>query len=222
MGRTSDGFVRQFRAARRVSTPILNVRTPDPASSISLITGAVKNDNTPLVLWDTMRGLLGLNDFGKQEISRLMGEISPSAVVFPAEVLAAFYRTAEDTVLFLSNAHRFWNDPAVVQGIWNVRDIYKALGATLVLLTVPGAFLPGELMQDVLTLDEPLPGPQDLERIVFELYHSAELGAPDTETAKRQWTRFWVSPHSPPSRAPPCVSTKTVSTCRLSGIANAA
>ncbi len=35
MARTSDPFVQQFRAARRVSTPILNVRTPDPASSLA-------------------------------------------------------------------------------------------------------------------------------------------------------------------------------------------
>ena len=185
MARSSDTFLQQFRAARRVSTPILNVRTPDPASSLTLMAGVLKTESTPLVLWDTMRGLIGLNDLGKQELSRLLGETAPSAVVSPVEVLTSFYRAAEDTVLFLSNAHRFWSDPAVVQGIWNVRDVFKAHGVTLVLLTIPGALLPPELVQDVLTLDEPLPGPQDLEQIVFELYRSAGLGAPDADTAKK-------------------------------------
>lgn len=185
MAHTSDGFVQQFRAARRVSTPILNIRTPDPASSIALISGVLKTESTPLILWDTMRGLVGLSDLGKQEISRLLGEVSPSAVVSPVEVLTSFYRATEDAVLVLSNAHRFWSDPAVVQGIWNVRDVFKAHGATLVLLTIPGAVLPPELVQDVLILDEPLPGPQDLEQIVFELYRSAGLGAPDLETATK-------------------------------------
>jgi hypothetical protein len=124
---------------------------------------------------------VGLNDAGKREISRPLGEITPSAVISPIEVLTQFYRAADDTILFLSNAHRFWNDPAVVQGIWNMRDVFKAHGAMLVLLTIPGVLLPPELVRDVLTLDEPLPGPQDLERIVFELYRSADLGTPDSD-----------------------------------------
>lgn len=185
MARTTDHFIQQFRAARRVSTPIVNVRTPDPASSLALMTGILKNDSTPLVLWDTMRGLVGLNELGKQEISRLFGEVAPSAVVSPVEVLTSFYRATDDTVLVVSNAHRFWGEPAVIQGIWNIRDVFKAHGATLVLLTIPGALLPPELVQDVLILDEPLPGPQDLEQIVFELYRSAGLGAPDADTAKK-------------------------------------
>jgi hypothetical protein len=185
MARTSDQFVNHFRAARRVSTPIVSVRTPDPESSLALIKSVVKSKDTPLVLWDTIRGLVALNDAGKQEISRLLGEITPSAVISPIEVLTQFYRAADDTILFLSNAHRFWNDPAVVQGIWNMRDVFKAHGAMLVLLTIPAALLPPELVQDVLTLDEPLPGLQDLERIVFELYRSANLGTPDSETAKK-------------------------------------
>jgi hypothetical protein len=132
-----------------------------------------------------MRGLVGVNDLGKQELARLLGEIAPSAVVSPVEVLTSFYRAAEDTVLFLSNAHRFWSDPAVVQGIWNMRDVFKANGASLVLLSIPGALLPPELVQDVFIIDEPLPGPQDLERILFELYRSAGLGAPDPETSHK-------------------------------------
>lgn len=185
MPRNSDAFVQHFRAARRVSTPIVNVRTPDPESSLKLIQSAIKSEDTPLVLWDTIRGLAALNDAGNQEISRLLGEISPASVISPIEALTQFYRAADDAVLFLANAHRFWNDPTVVQGIWNVRDVFKAHGAMLVLLSIPGAPLPPELVQDVLTLDEPLPGPQDLERMLFELYRSADLGAPDAETATR-------------------------------------
>jgi ATPase family associated with various cellular activities (AAA) len=185
MARTSDHFVQHFRAARRVSTPILNVRTPDPESSLTLIKGVIQNQEIPLIVWDTIRGLVGLNEAGQQEIPRLLGETAPSAVISPIEVLTHFYRAAPDTILFLLNAHRFWNDPAVVQGIWNVRDVFKAQGAMLVLLTIPGALLPPELMQDVFTLDEPLPGPQDLERVLFELYQSAGLGAPDSETAQK-------------------------------------
>ncbi|HZQ54093.1 MAG TPA: AAA family ATPase [Bryobacteraceae bacterium] len=185
MARTSDHFVQQFRAARRVSTPIVTVRTPDPESSLALMKGTLQNEEMPLVRWDTIRGLIGMNDAGRQEIARLFGEVASSAVVSPIEVLTQFYRAEPDAILFLSNAHRCWNDPAVVQGIWNVRDVFKAHGAMLVLLAIPGAQLPAELFQDALVLDEPLPGPQDLERILFELYRSAGLGSPDEETASK-------------------------------------
>jgi hypothetical protein len=40
-----------------------------------------------------------------------------------------------------------------------LRDVFKANGRTLTLLTTPGAVLPDELTQDVLVLDEPLPAP---------------------------------------------------------------
>ena len=64
MSRTSDHFLQQFRAARRVSTPIVNVRTPDPESSLSLIKSAVKEDETPLVQWDSVRGLVHHTEAG--------------------------------------------------------------------------------------------------------------------------------------------------------------
>jgi hypothetical protein len=211
MARTSDHFVQQFRAARRVSTPIVTVRTPDPESSLALMRGTLQNEDMPLVRWDTIRGLISMNDAGKREIARLFGEVAPSAVVSPIEVLTQFYRAEPDTILFLSNAHRFWNDPAVVQGIWNVRDVFKAHGAMLVLLTIPGAQLPAELFQDSLVLDEPLPGPQDLERILFELYRSAGLGTPDKEAASKAVDALIGLSAFPENRAQPCVCIRTVS-----------
>ena len=37
MIRTTASFAKAFHAARRVSTPLIAVRTPDPASAIQLI-----------------------------------------------------------------------------------------------------------------------------------------------------------------------------------------
>ena len=45
----------------------------------------------------------------------------------------------------------------MVQGIWNLRDVFKAGGQMLVLVTPPGATLPVELQNDVMVIDEPLP-----------------------------------------------------------------
>jgi hypothetical protein len=71
----------------------------------------------------------------------------------------------------------------VAQGVWNLRDRFKANGSMLVLLATPGAALPTELSQDVLVLDEPLPSAEDLARIVKETFAAAEIDcpAPDEE-----------------------------------------
>ena len=53
---TKDDFVKTFKAARRVSTPLMAVRTPDPASSIQAV--RLAHDaatGTPLLHWDIGR-----------------------------------------------------------------------------------------------------------------------------------------------------------------------
>ena len=72
-----------------------------------------------------------------------------------------------------------WIDCDVMQAIWNLRDGFKADGRMLVLLTTQAATLPEELAQDVLVLDEPLPGESDLASVVQETFRSAEMPKPD-------------------------------------------
>ena len=66
MIRTMREFVQTFKAARRVSTPLVAVRTADPASTIQTIQETLnsKAKNTAVLYWDVMRGLVGLNDAG--------------------------------------------------------------------------------------------------------------------------------------------------------------
>ena len=96
--------------------------------------------------------------------------------------LAAAQRIAADAVLFFLNPQRVWEQPDVVQGIWNLREMFKAGGQMLVLVTPPGTTLPVELQNDVMVIDEPLPSTDDLSRLVGETFDSAGIGAPDTAT----------------------------------------
>jgi hypothetical protein len=192
MSEAMQTFVRTFFAARTVSTPLVAVRTPDPASSIRAISEAVASMDekariaTPLVCWDVIRGLAGLNPEGKRTVkdSVTVGE-SEAFSQKPTDALEFAEAFAEDTILFFINAHRFYDDPGVAQGIWNLRDPFKSAGKMLVLLTTPGATLPPELSSDVLVLDEPLPSISDLERIVLDTYTAADLNAPGAETLTR-------------------------------------
>ncbi len=182
MIRTKDDFAKAFKAARRVSVPLIAVGTSDPASAIHAARSALETNATtvPFLRWDIVHGLAGLNNVGRDEASRILGDTaSPSVSAGPAEALELAQKLGEDAALFFSNAHRFFSDPVVVQAIWNLRDAFKANGRTLIMLTTPGATLPPELVQDVLVLDEPLPSAVDLQCIIQETFSSADLAEPD-------------------------------------------
>ncbi len=76
--RTTTDFAKAFRAARRVSTPLIAVRTPDPASSVQLVlstlTGAC--GETAALQWDAIPARHGsgatLYWRGKRQIVRLI------------------------------------------------------------------------------------------------------------------------------------------------------
>ena len=176
MIRTTASFAQAFHAARRVSTPLIAVRTPDPASAIQLILSTLKDDETPALHWDAVRGLAGANEAGKRHASEILGELEPAAVSLEA-LFATAEKIAQDSLLFVANAHRFYSDAAVTQGIWNLRDAYKRRGCMLILLTTLSGCLPEELAQDVLMLDEPLPSCEELSRIVRETVEAAEMNA---------------------------------------------
>jgi hypothetical protein len=134
-------------------------------------------------VWDFVAGLQGRNDAGKSAVSKLLGENSP--VLGPGDVLALAQRLAADAVLFLLNPQRLWEQPDVVQGIWNLRDVFKEGGQMVVLVTPTGATLPVELQNDVMVIDEPLPSTTDLSNLVAETFDSANLQAPDDTTVSK-------------------------------------
>lgn len=65
-----------------------------------------------------------------------LGENSPA--LGPGDVLALAGRIAADAIIFFLNPQRLWEQADVVQGIWNLRDVFKAGGQMLVLVMPPG------------------------------------------------------------------------------------
>jgi hypothetical protein len=171
-----EEFASAFHAARCVSTPLVAIRTADPASTTYFLADVLKQSRQPppLLGWDVIRGLHAIGKDNGEALSRVLGD-REAATVGPAEALSLAQQLGENGLLLYSNAHRFWDESGVTQGIWNLRDSFKATGRMLVLLSVPGATLPAELGQDVLVLDEPAlrhsPGadrPRDLPRRKLE------------------------------------------------------
>jgi hypothetical protein len=179
MVRSTEEFRGLLKAARRAGTPLLAIRTADPATAIAQVTTTV-GEKSALLQWDLMTGIRGINRAGVEIVADRFGE---NTTLGPADVLASTRKLEnEDAVLFLSNTHRFWDQPDVVQAIWNVRDPFKSGGQSLVLLSTPGAILPAELQNDVMVIDEPLPSANELTELVMRLFEDAELEVPGDAT----------------------------------------
>ncbi len=175
----------QFRAARRVSTPLVAISTPDPAATMASLAGAVGANGTavPLLRWDIARGAQGLNEAGVAAESLLRGD-DPFGGATLADVLGNAARLPNKAILFILSAHRFLDSPLTCQAIWNLRDEFKHGFRTLVLLG-PSFQLPADLKHDVLLLYEPLPDEEQLTGIVRRAYEAVELGEADEETMSR-------------------------------------
>lgn len=181
-----DKFVEQFIAARRVSTPLVGVSTPDPAATIQRLVEA-SHESVPAIAWDTCRGWLGLNERGTAAIEEVCGNdpdrVNSMTAPPSAMLIEAAPKLPGKTVLYMVNGHRYLADQSAsgagfVQAIWNLRDQYKEDIRTLVLLG-PSLTLPGELTGDVLMLDEPLPDDAALGSIVCGMLENADVRCTD-------------------------------------------
>lgn len=194
MIRTTSDFAAAFKKARSVGTPLVAIRTADPASALSIVLSTIKKDeDPPVMLWDCIQGLVGVNKTGKEESRRLNDGENPAIITArPSEALMRLSGAADDSITLFSNAHLFWKTDQsgdggepTVQGIWNLRNPYKATGRMLVLLITPGAMLPSELTNDVLVIDEPLPSSEDLDKIICETKESFDGKKPDEDARRR-------------------------------------
>lgn len=178
-------FIDQYKAARRVSTPLLCVRTFDAKSTTNLMLATFSEaelKKSPFIIWDAVNGMSAVNQAGSEELTVILSGNGPLMSVPLIETLRMLASTREEATILLHNSHLQWNtDPAIIQGIWNLRDSFKANGNMLVLYANPGAILPAELTSDVLVLDVPLPTEGELQATVKEMFKSAKLAEPGTD-----------------------------------------
>lgn len=179
-------FMTTFSAARRVSTPLLAIQTADPANTMSaiLVHGTKFSDGTvsPVLAWDIVRGFWAFpeNKPGQQALAAITSSRGAESYLNPVEALQVAAKLPSDSILFFLNGHKFFQDPAVIQAIWNLRDVFKSERQALVILS-PAVQLPPEIAQDVLILSEPLPTVQELEAKVAQIYKAGGLAVPSPE-----------------------------------------
>jgi hypothetical protein len=182
--KTKENVKNQFLVIRKAGVPLCGIETADPEATIVGIEKALgdKYSRTPVLEWDLALSLRkGRNKAGMAVFS----ELAPDGVAMlsnPVECLSELYRKVEaspvdsvwkDMVFFVHNAHRLMDGQGVSQAIWNLRDTFKSMGCTLVLLG-PTIVLPSELKHDVVVISEPLPGEEELLAITEEMLEATE------------------------------------------------
>ena len=192
-----QSIARKIRTAWRCATPLIAIRTPDPAVTMREI-GKVLRDNgktPPILQWDIVTGLTAANgDPGQRAIDILRKMIDPDGPPFeqitvnPVQAMELAGKGPDLMVVFMLNAHLFLDpdNPAVLQAVWNLRDVFKGKGCAWIGLMPPAAPpLPPELVQDVVLFDEALPDDAQLAAVVLDVFKSAGLESPNAATQRR-------------------------------------
>lgn len=205
-------FLDLFRAARRVSTPLIAVRTADPGATQQAIVDALIGDMKakekpapPFLAFDVVRGCYWLNDAGMlvawqtfleknanvdppdtpDRIEQGRQELKRMTSGALVEVLDKAEKLPGGAILFLHNAQRYIDKAEVIQAVWNLRDLFKQDRRTLVLLGSLSLTLPAELSQDVLVLEDPLPTLEQLQTIVVQQFGNAGADQPDRKIVQQ-------------------------------------
>jgi len=171
----------QFYTARKISAPIVVVRTPDPAATIADLSAhadvPVNGQKRPaaLLAWDTQRGVVALNKLGSDAVRDTFGPGAKDLLNLSDALAIAAPKLPAHAVLFVHMAHRFWRDTATVQAVWNLRDTFKTNFRTLVLLTMQGQPVPAEIASDAIVFTEAYPDPVRLDAMITALLDGAEL-----------------------------------------------
>lgn len=161
--------ITQFKAARRVSVPLIVWKSPDATATINQIKDSLNGDaeTTPLLQWDFVRGITALNERGAQHVT------GAQAIGNIVEALVVMEGMPEDSIMFVHNSHRYLDQVDAAQAVWNLRDTNKGDFKTLILLA-PQCVVPIELSNDVLVIDESLPDTEQLKQIVQAQHKNAE------------------------------------------------
>jgi hypothetical protein len=165
-----------IRQIRRAGVPLAAIETADPALTIKNCYDGLsgKAETIPLMQWDMVRGLVGMNRPGKEMVSSIAPD-GPIQTGNPTECLALLAdKEPKDSLIFWHGAQSLLSNPSFVQALWNVRDVFRSIGSH-VLMVGPAFTLPAELKNDVLVLSEDLPNAEELLAIVRSIIADAAL-----------------------------------------------
>lgn len=179
-------IIPQFKAARRVSAPLVCIQGPDHAATIASILDSYGDKQPPAVRWDCVNGFQSQNEAGKSALNGASQDdlSNPIAALVAAKKLKGASAEERGSIAFMVNLHLFMSDPTVIQAVWNLRDEFKTDQRTLVILC-PAIKLPPELTNDIVMLDEPLPDDNQIRQIVEKQHRNSGVKSICEDTIRK-------------------------------------
>jgi DNA-binding transcriptional regulator YdaS (Cro superfamily) len=172
-------LIDRFKASRLAGVPLVAIITPDGAALVDRLRAGLNGTQTapPLVTWDCVRALRGINRPGQELIAALVEPPEPGGFAPPpgaalTDALSILDGATVPLVACILLAHKTTESTEAIQAILNCRDTFKASGKTLVLLQ-PSGRLPIELSNDVLSIDDPLPEREEVAQIITREHENA-------------------------------------------------
>jgi ATP-dependent 26S proteasome regulatory subunit len=109
-------------------------------------------------VWSVTQGM-------RPPVSRQTGPAKPSALPGELEALALIHEAPEKTIFLLKDFHPYMRDYRVIRLLRDLAIRLRGRSQTLILMG-PILNLPADLEKDVSVLDFPLPGPEDIEKML--------------------------------------------------------
>jgi len=156
--------------ARRVSTPLVAISTPDPAALTASLLLTLPPE-VAVVQWDIINGVVARNELGVEAASKMVGD-QDTTPNNPTGCAVKANNLPPNSVLFLLQADRWLSNDQMghkfAMACWNLRDKFKSDRRTLVLLGHDMNSLPAELGGDTLQLDDQLPRKEEIRQIITD------------------------------------------------------
>lgn len=180
-----------FRACRRAGVPLVAIETAEPAACVNNLVRQLngKADVVPVVVWDIIQGAVGRNEPGRAWVDGLCsGQDARIVTGNPVEFLGLVSGLPDGGCVVMLGADGVLSEPAMKfpagQAVWNLRDLLKVGGSSLVLVGGLGWKLPAMLVNDVVTLTDNLPDDAALLGIVGEVAEAAGVVVADDDKGR--------------------------------------
>lgn len=206
--RQTAQYLRAFVDARRVSAPLVVVRTPDQFASrealIQTLQGIKAGDKLPadpvVLAWDAARGLTapaghqsalnailkaaGVRASQTVDLTETLLAVSGTHVEERAGVQTLVPNVPDGTVVILHNVQRHWTAAPVAQALANIRDEWKRRFVMALCLIGMADKPPDEIKHDCIVFDVPLPDSDALATIAQRTIAGAGVTVDEAHVAR--------------------------------------
>ena len=155
-----------------VATPLIVVDSYDHPHTLGNLQKRIAEQDRPLISWNATSSFVALNKLGADALATVDGAKIKAAASGPHAAIHVSLDFPRGTILVVDNLHWFWDKPAVMQAMLNVREPFKQTNRAIVALTL-NAKIPADLIQNVSYVEDQLPSESELIEKVESIYKSA-------------------------------------------------